>query len=96
MSFTIRQNSVLATYSIIRDIPVADFEFLKGWFLKDFCVFDEITFIPGDKHSLNKQWTHRTMLMTVSAAARGKGAEVLERPTIERITPGRESEFDLR
>ncbi|RVX14254.1 ATP-dependent Clp protease adapter protein CLPS1, chloroplastic [Vitis vinifera] len=50
----------------------------------------------GDKHSLSKQWTHRTMLMTVSAAAPGKGSGVLERPTIERIMPGRESEFDLR
>ncbi|KAL6319492.1 hypothetical protein AAG906_014167 [Vitis piasezkii] len=50
----------------------------------------------GDKHSLSKQWTHRTMLMTVSAAAPGKGSGVLERPTIERIMPSRESEFDLR
>lgn len=33
--------------------------------------------------------------MAVSATGPGKGG-VLERPVIERTTPGRESEFDLR
>ena len=32
----------------------------------------------------------------VSAAGPGKGGGLLERPTIETTTPGRESEFDLR
>jgi ATP-dependent Clp protease adaptor protein ClpS len=34
--------------------------------------------------------------MTVSAAGLGKGGGLLEKPTIEKTTPGRESEFDLR
>ena len=34
--------------------------------------------------------------MAVTAAGAGKGGGLLEKPTIERNTPGRESEFDLR
>ncbi|MCL7043031.1 hypothetical protein MKW94_005620 [Papaver nudicaule] len=34
--------------------------------------------------------------MTISAAGPGKGGGLLDRPTIEKTTPGRESEFDLR
>lgn len=34
--------------------------------------------------------------MTVSAAGLGKGGGLLEKPTVEKTTPGRESEFDLR
>lgn len=34
--------------------------------------------------------------MTASATRLGKGGGLLERPTIETTTPGRESEFDLR
>ncbi|KAK3008824.1 hypothetical protein RJ639_014398 [Escallonia herrerae] len=34
--------------------------------------------------------------MTMSARGQGKGGGVLEKPVIERTTPGRESEFDLR
>lgn len=34
--------------------------------------------------------------MAVTAAGAGKGGGLLEKPTIERTTPGRESEFDLR
>lgn len=34
--------------------------------------------------------------MTVSAAGLGKGAGVLDKPVIEKTTPGRESEFGVR
>ncbi|KAE8124962.1 hypothetical protein FH972_019801 [Carpinus fangiana] len=51
---------------------------------------------PGDKYSAYKQCTNRSVLMTVSAAGLGKGGGLLEKPTIEKTTPGRESEFDLR
>lgn len=51
----------------------------------------------GDKQSLYRgQCPNRGILMVVSAAAVGKGAGVLDRPVIERTSPGRESEFDLR
>lgn len=52
--------------------------------------------VAGDKYSVHKQCTNRTSLMTVSAAALGKGGGLLEKPTIEKTMPGRESEFDLR
>ncbi|KAK9278983.1 hypothetical protein L1049_028565 [Liquidambar formosana] len=51
---------------------------------------------PGDRHSLYKQCMNRSILTSISAAGPGKGGGLLERPTIERTTPGRESEFDLR
>lgn len=34
--------------------------------------------------------------MAMSAVAVGKGGGVLDQPVIEKTTPGRESEFDLR
>ncbi|RVW45611.1 ATP-dependent Clp protease adapter protein CLPS1, chloroplastic [Vitis vinifera] len=49
-----------------------------------------------DKHSLPKgPCTNRSFLMAISASGPGKGG-LLERPVIEKVTPGRESEFDLR
>ncbi|CAL5442180.1 unnamed protein product [Camellia sinensis] len=51
---------------------------------------------PGDKFSLQKQCTNRIILTTISAMGSGKGGGLLEKPTIERTTPGRDSEFDLR
>lgn len=40
---------------------------------------------------------NRGVLMTLSTyAALGKGGGVLDKPIIEKTTPGRESEFDLR
>ncbi|KAM7270159.1 hypothetical protein ACFE04_029373 [Oxalis oulophora] len=39
---------------------------------------------------------NRGILMTLSAVGAGKGGGVLDRPVIEKTTPGRESEFDLR
>ncbi|KAF8378477.1 hypothetical protein HHK36_029819 [Tetracentron sinense] len=51
----------------------------------------------GDKHTLYKgPCTNRGILMTISATGPGKGGGLLERPAIEKTTPGRESEFDLR
>ncbi|XP_044493524.1 ATP-dependent Clp protease adapter protein CLPS1, chloroplastic [Mangifera indica] len=51
---------------------------------------------PGDRQSLCKgAYANRNILMAVSATGTGKGG-VLERPVIERTSPGRESEFDLR
>ncbi|KAK3015432.1 hypothetical protein RJ639_006142, partial [Escallonia herrerae] len=49
-----------------------------------------------EKYTLHKQCTNRSILMTMSARGQGKGGGVLEKPVIERTTPGRESEFDLR
>ncbi|KAK8969629.1 hypothetical protein KSP40_PGU018567 [Platanthera guangdongensis] len=50
----------------------------------------------GDKISLHKgYYVNCGVPRTISAAGAGKGG-VLERPTVERTTPGRESEFDLR
>lgn len=50
----------------------------------------------GDRQSLCKgAYANRNILMAVSATGTGKGG-VLERPVIERTSPGRESEFDLR
>uniref|UniRef100_A0A5B7B065 Adaptor protein ClpS core domain-containing protein n=1 Tax=Davidia involucrata TaxID=16924 RepID=A0A5B7B065_DAVIN len=51
---------------------------------------------PGDKYSLHKQCANQNIYMTISATRLGKGGGVLERPVIEKTTPGRESEFDLR
>ncbi|KAI9088081.1 hypothetical protein K1719_030058 [Acacia pycnantha] len=49
----------------------------------------------GGKRFLFKYYKDRSTLMTASATGLGKGAGLLERPTIE-TTPGRESEFDIR
>lgn len=54
---------------------------------------------PGDKQSLYKGPSlHRgnAMALLSAAATLGKGGGILDRPVIERTTPGRESEFDLR
>lgn len=52
---------------------------------------------PGDKLPLYKgPFTNPGILMAISATGPGKGGGLLERPTIEKTTPGRESEFDLR
>ncbi|XP_023897022.1 ATP-dependent Clp protease adapter protein CLPS1, chloroplastic isoform X3 [Quercus suber] len=52
---------------------------------------------PGDKNSLCKgQCTNHGIPMAVSATGQDKGGGLLERPIIEKTTPGRESEFDLR
>lgn len=52
-------------------------------------------FSAGDK-LYRGQCINRGILMVTSAAAPGKGGGLLEKPTIEKTTPGRESEFDLR
>ncbi|KAG8379370.1 hypothetical protein BUALT_Bualt07G0081500 [Buddleja alternifolia] len=50
----------------------------------------------GDRCPLHKQWTSRSAMMKLPTGAVGKGGGVLEKPVIEKTTPGRESEFDLR
>ncbi|XP_077230294.1 ribosomal protein L12/ ATP-dependent Clp protease adaptor protein ClpS family protein [Tasmannia lanceolata] len=52
---------------------------------------------PGDKLSPYKgPYASRGIPIAISATGPGKGGGLLERPTIEKTTPGRESEFDLR
>ncbi|CAK9312179.1 unnamed protein product [Citrullus colocynthis] len=51
---------------------------------------------PGDKYYFHKQCRNRSILMMLSAAELGRGGGLLEKPTIEKTTPGRESEFDVR
>lgn len=50
----------------------------------------------GDKKPHQKQWANRNALMTMPIAGVGKGGGLLEKPVIERTTPGRESEFNVR
>ncbi|CAN7053209.1 hypothetical protein IGI04_028167 [Brassica rapa subsp. trilocularis] len=54
--------------------------------------------ISGDKHSVSKGpcVNNRGVLMAMSTSVVGKGGGVLDKPIIEKTTPGRESEFDLR
>ncbi|XAR65402.1 hypothetical protein NMG60_11009524 [Bertholletia excelsa] len=52
---------------------------------------------PGDKNSLYRgRYLNRGILATLSATGAGKGGGLLDRPVIEKTTPGRESEFDVR
>ncbi|KAA8529196.1 hypothetical protein F0562_034005 [Nyssa sinensis] len=56
-----------------------------------------LTLNEGIKTLLVKEpCTNRGIFMTVSATGPGKGGGLLERPLIEKTTPGRDSEFDLR
>lgn len=52
--------------------------------------------VIGDKYYFHKQCRNRSTLMMLSVAELGKGGGLLEKPTIEKTTPGRESEFDVR
>ncbi|KAG4110817.1 hypothetical protein ERO13_D13G070400v2 [Gossypium hirsutum] len=52
---------------------------------------------PGEKRSLCRgPCINRGILMAISTTGPSKGGGILEKPVIERTTPGRESEFDLR
>jgi len=52
-------------------------------------------YIAGDKYFGFKYGKDRSTVMTMVVI--GKGGGLLEKPpTIEKTTPGRESEFDLR
>ncbi|KAL4383154.1 hypothetical protein GQ457_15G005280 [Hibiscus cannabinus] len=52
---------------------------------------------PGEKQSRCRgACTNRGVLMVISTTGSGKGAGILEKPVIERTTPGRESEFNLK
>ncbi|CAI9303238.1 unnamed protein product [Lactuca saligna] len=50
----------------------------------------------GDKYLLHKQSTKWITVMTMAPPRLEKGVGVLDKPVIEKTTPGRESEFDLR
>lgn len=51
----------------------------------------------GEKISVSKgACMNRVFSAIRSASSGGKGGGLLERPTIEKTTPGRESEFDIR
>lgn len=53
--------------------------------------------ITGDTHSICKgPYSNLCVPMAVLATGPGKGGGVLEKPVIEKVTPGRESEFDLK
>ncbi|XP_051119349.1 ATP-dependent Clp protease adapter protein CLPS1, chloroplastic [Andrographis paniculata] len=51
---------------------------------------------PSGDRWLHKQLINRNTSMTMPIAGLGKGGGVLDKPVIEKTTPGRESEFDLR
>ncbi|KAK1437968.1 hypothetical protein QVD17_03769 [Tagetes erecta] len=51
---------------------------------------------PGEKYLLYKQSTKWITVMTMAPPRLEKGAGVLDKPVIEKTTPGRESEFDLK
>ncbi|RVW65065.1 ATP-dependent Clp protease adapter protein CLPS1, chloroplastic [Vitis vinifera] len=87
---------------VIAGVPVAVYGhlFLSSATSAHFRIFSGHSttnpFDLGDKHSLLKgPCTNRSFLMAISASGPGKGG-LLERPVIEKVTPGRESEFDLR
>ncbi|CAM8933931.1 unnamed protein product [Rhodiola kirilowii] len=50
----------------------------------------------SNRHSMYSQCTNRRKLVTVSVVGAGKSGGVIDKPTIEKTMPGRESEFDLR
>ncbi|XP_076889042.1 ATP-dependent Clp protease adapter protein CLPS1, chloroplastic-like [Bidens hawaiensis] len=50
----------------------------------------------GDKYSLHKQSTKWITVMTMAPPRLEKGGGVMDKPVIEKTTPGRESEFDLK
>ncbi|XP_050121743.1 ATP-dependent Clp protease adapter protein CLPS1, chloroplastic-like isoform X1 [Malus sylvestris] len=50
----------------------------------------------GDKHYFHRQGPNRSILMTASSTRLGTGGGVLDKPTIEKTTPSRDSEFDVR
>lgn len=74
--------------------------FIIHWNLHDifiqFYPFIIATCVIGDKYYFHKQCRNRSALMMISVAELGKGGGLLEKPTIEKTTPGRESEFDVR
>ncbi|KAJ0256244.1 ATP-dependent Clp protease adapter protein CLPS1 [Hirschfeldia incana] len=62
-------------------------------------LFSSSSISGGDKHSVSKGPcvnNNRGVLMTMSTYVVSKGGGVLDKPIIEKTTPGRESEFDLR
>uniref|UniRef100_A0A7N0VFY2 Adaptor protein ClpS core domain-containing protein n=2 Tax=Kalanchoe fedtschenkoi TaxID=63787 RepID=A0A7N0VFY2_KALFE len=50
----------------------------------------------SNRHSMYGQCASRRKLGTASVVGAGESGGVLDKPTIEKTTPGRESEFDLK
>ncbi|KAL5544724.1 hypothetical protein UlMin_008508 [Ulmus minor] len=50
----------------------------------------------GSKHYFHKQCSNQNIFMALSTAVLAKGGGVLDKPTIERTRPGRESDFQKR
>lgn len=50
----------------------------------------------GDKYLLYNQSIKWITVMTMAPPRLEKGGGVLDKPVIEKTTPGRESEFDLK
>lgn len=66
-------------------------------FLACFCSLFTWLCLAGDKFILyGGACTNYRNLAAVSATAPGKGGGLLEKPIIEKPSPGRESEFDVR
>ncbi|KAM7487602.1 hypothetical protein LguiB_025086 [Lonicera macranthoides] len=58
---------------------------------------DDYQLHTGDMKSLRKgPCSNRSAVVTVSATGQGKGGGLLEIPAIDKATPGRDSEFNLR
>lgn len=55
-----------------------------------------IIFVTAGDKIFSFKYSYRNIVMTVGAIGLGKGGGVLDRPTIEKTTPGRESDFDTR
>jgi len=54
-------------------------------------------FITGDTPLFCKgPYSNLSVPVAVLATGPGKGGGLLEKPVIEKVTPGRESEFDLK
>ncbi|CAI9286039.1 unnamed protein product [Lactuca saligna] len=78
-------------------IPLTTAEWENCYFaLRNNCHQRIILPYTGDKYLLHKQSTKWITVMTMAPPRLENGAGVLDKPVIEKTTPGRESEFDLR
>lgn len=81
--------------------PIFPFASLLQLWISDLIPFSMsewylILICTADRYILHKQWANRSTSMIMPIAGQGKGGGVLDKPVIEKTTPGRESEFDLR
>jgi ATP-dependent Clp protease adaptor protein ClpS len=65
--------------------------------MTEFQVYLWSIFITGDRYSFCKgPCSNLCVPLAVLIKGSGKGGGILEKPVIEKATPGRESEFDLK